>query len=405
MRLRSPLVVMVVGMCSFLASPLGTPSSGASTPVAGTFVVDGQKMAYLKAYVRSPQYQAAKENVIKAGDRHLADPVLSVMEKPQTPPSGTKHDYMSLSPYYWPNPNTASGLPYVVRDGHINPEFYTIADHDNLNKLTIAVGDLSAAYYFTDQTRYSDKAAAMIRTWFINSATRMNPNLQYTAVIKGVNNGDFPGIIEGSYLYKIVDAIKILQLSPSWTASDQAGFLDWSTRYYTWLTTSSNGRQEAAMPQNHGTFYHVQLAAFAEFSGNHAGAVAAINRGKAYINSQIRSDGYQPLEMARTRPWNYSTANLTGLISLAQMGERENIDLWNYVAPNGGSIRKAINFLRPYANGSKAWRYPDLDGSRPWLMTVPLRQAATAYHDRTYTTDAIKSLQPHTWPEYTALIY
>jgi hypothetical protein len=400
MRLRTPLVVMVVGMCSFLASP-----SGASAPVAGTLVVNGQKMAYLKAYVRSPQYEAAKAATIKAGDRHLADPLLSVMEKTQAPASGTKHDYMSLAPYYWPNPNTANGLPYVNRDGRINPEWQTITDHDNLRKLTIAAVDLSAAYYFTDDTRYSVKAAAMIRTWFINSATRMNPNLQYTAVIKGVNNGYFPGIIEGSYLYKIVDAVTILQLSPSWTASDQAGFLDWSRQYYTWLTTSANGLQEAVQPQNHGTFYHVQVAAFAEFSGNHAGAIAAINKGKAYINSQIRSDGYQPLEMARTRPWNYSTVNLTGLISLARMGEREHIDLWNYVAPHGGSIRKAINFLLPYANHSKAWPYPDLDALKPWLMTIPLRQAATAYHDLTYTTDAIKSLQPDTWPEYTALLY
>ena len=78
------------------------------------------------------------------------------------------------------------GLPYVYRDGRINPEYATITDHDNLNRLTIAVGDLSAAYYFTDQTGYSAKAAAMIRTWFVNSATRMNPNLQFTAIIKGV---------------------------------------------------------------------------------------------------------------------------------------------------------------------------------------------------------------------------
>ena len=202
-----------------------------------------------------------------------------------------------------------------------------------------------------------------------------------------------------------MDAVQILRLSPSWTASDQAGFLNWSRQYYTWLTTSANGLQEATKTQNHGTLYYGQVATFAEFIGNHAGAIAAINKVKAYINNQIRSDGYQPLEMARTRPWNYATVNLTGLILLARMGERENIDLWNYVAPNGGSIRKAINFLRPYANHSKAWTYPDLDALMPWLMTVPLRQAATAYRDTTYTTDAIKSLQPDTWPEYTALIY
>jgi len=396
---------MVVGMCAFLASPAATPSSGASVPVAGTFVVDGQKMAYAKANIQLPEYQAAKAAVIKAGDRHLYDPLTSVMDKPQTPASGNKHDYMSLMAYYWPNPDTADGLPYVYRDGQINPEYATITDHDNLNRLVVAVGDLSAAYYFTDQTQYSAKAAAMIRTWFISSATRMNPNLQFAGVIKGVNTGNFTGIIEGSYLYKIVDAVKILQLSPSWTASDQYGFNLWSSKYYTWLTTSVNGLKEATNAQNHGTLYNGQVAAFAEFTGNHAGAILAINRGKAYIDSQIRSDGYQPLEMARTRPWNYATVNLAGLISLARMGQRENIDLWNYVGPHGGSIRMAINFLRPYANRSTAWTYPDLDPLKPWLMTTPLRQAATAYGDPTYTTDANQSLNPNTWAEYTALMY
>ena len=109
--------------------------------------------------------------------------------------------------------------------------------------------------------------------------------------------------------------------------------------------------------------------------------------------------------MARTRPWNYATVNLAGLISLARMGEIEGIDLWNYVGPNGGSIRKAIDFLRPYANRSKAWTYPDLDSLKPWLMTVPLRQAATAYADPSYTADADRSLNPDTWAEYTALMY
>jgi hypothetical protein len=233
----------------------------------------------------------------------------------------------------------------------------------------------------------------------------MNPNLQHAGIIKGVNTGHFTGIIEGCYLYKIVDAVKILQLSPSWTASDQAGFLDWSRKYYTWLTTSANGKKEATNMQNHGTLYHGQVAVFAAFIGNHRAAKWAVIKGAMYVNSQIRSDGYQPLEMVRTRPWNYATVNVTGLIVLARVGEQENLDLWNYVAPNGGSIRKAINFLRPYANGAKAWAYPDMDSLKQWLMTVPLRQAATAYGDPTYTTDAIKSLQPDTWAEYTALIY
>ncbi len=33
------------------------------------------------------------------------------------PPSGDKHDYASMGPYWWPDPNTPDGLPYIRRDG------------------------------------------------------------------------------------------------------------------------------------------------------------------------------------------------------------------------------------------------------------------------------------------------
>jgi hypothetical protein len=37
----------------------------------------------------------------------------SVMDKLDIPPSGSKHDYTSLAPYWWPDPNKPNGLPYI----------------------------------------------------------------------------------------------------------------------------------------------------------------------------------------------------------------------------------------------------------------------------------------------------
>lgn len=364
------------------------------------FVLNGAVMAATKA----SGHAAEKTAVAKAGDRHLADPLWSVMEKTQVAASGNKHDYLSLIGYYWPNPDTPDGLPYVYRDGKTNPEYTSIPDKDNLNRLVNATGDLAAAWYFTGDRKYSDKAALLIRTWFNTAATRMNPNMQYAGVIRGVNTGTFTGIIEGCYLYKIIDAVRIISASPSWTATDDQGFIYWCNKFYTWLTQSAFGKKEATNAQNHGTYYHLGVAAFAEFTG-HTAARATIAVGKHYIDTQIRNDGFQPLEMARTRPWNYSNVNITGLCALARFGELEGIDLWHYVGGQGGSIRKAIDFLRPYAIKAKPWTFPDLDPFRPWLMTVPLRQAATAYSDASYTTDANKTPSTTTWPEYTALLY
>ena len=370
-----------------------------------TFVLNGQKMALAKSNLTEPENQSAYAAVVKAGDSQLADKLYSVMDKTQVAASGNKHDYMSVAPYYWPNPNTPNGLPYVNRDGQINPEFHTITDHDELQLLITDVSDLSAAYYFTGQTKYSDKAEQMINTWFIASATKMNPNFQYSGIEKGINNGQFTGIIDGAYLGRVVDAVKILQLSPSWTTADQTGFSNWCSSYYKWLTTSSFGIEESKETQNHGTWYNVQAASMAAFVGNQAGVIKAVNNGKTLINGQIRPDGYQPLEMVRTRPWDYANLNVEGLISLARFGEKEKIDLWNYTSPTGGSIRKAISFLAQYATVTETWPYPDLDPWRPWLMTIPLRQAATAYAYPPYTQEANVSESTSAPRDFSILLY
>ncbi len=62
--------------------------------------------------------------------RHEADAALKqepvrVVDKTSVPPSGDKRDYYDLSPYFWPNPNSPDGLPYIFRDGHVNPEVET----------------------------------------------------------------------------------------------------------------------------------------------------------------------------------------------------------------------------------------------------------------------------------------
>jgi hypothetical protein len=62
----------------------------------------------------------------------------AVTSKSQTPPSGDKHDYMSLARYFWPNPATANHLPYVQRDGQSNPQIDAVPDHANLFKMLTA---------------------------------------------------------------------------------------------------------------------------------------------------------------------------------------------------------------------------------------------------------------------------
>src|SRR5687768_12155439 len=57
--------------------------------------------------------QAALAALLADADRALAAPLISVTQKSTLlPPSNDKHDYFSLSPYWWPDPAKPDGLPY-----------------------------------------------------------------------------------------------------------------------------------------------------------------------------------------------------------------------------------------------------------------------------------------------------
>jgi len=249
--------------------------------VPGTFVIDGERMAAVKHHLGEAPYRGARAAVLRAGNQHLRDRLVSVTDKVQLPPSGDRHDYLSFGPYYWPNPGTSSGLPYVFRDGRVNPEFYAISDYASFQRLVDAVNSLAAAYYFTDEAVYSEKASLMLRTWFLDRATRMNPSMKYAGARKGVDRGAPEGIIELSRLAEIIDDVKILQASPNWSIRDQVGMTAWCARYVRWLRTSANGIAESASRQNHGTLYDLQAASLAEFLGEHAAARNAVLRGRA----------------------------------------------------------------------------------------------------------------------------
>jgi hypothetical protein len=309
----------------------------------------------------------------------------SVVSKGLTPPSGDKHDYTSQAPYYWPNPKSPNGLPYISRDGERNPEINQITDHWNLDQLESSVETLALAYYFKGDEAYAAKAAGLLRAFFLDPATRMNPNLQYAQFIPGVNTGRGIGLIETRGLTSVVDAIGLLAGSKALTTDDQRALQDWFGRFLQWMLESKNGRDEAAAKNNHGTYYDVQVASFALFVGKRDLAARVLEGARQKrIALQIESDGRQPLELARTKAWSYSLMNLDGLMSLATLGERTNVDLWNFQTSDGRSIRKALDFLTLFALGEQKWQYKEISGLKPEALFPLMRRAASAYRDKQY---------------------
>lgn len=309
----------------------------------------------------------------------------SVMDKQEMPPSGDKHDYMSVGPYWWPNPATKDGLPYIRHDGRVNPERYKIPDDREFGETQRAVHALALGYYFTGKEEYAARAVLLLRTWFLNPDTRMNPNMNYAQAIPGITPGRGIGLIDVHELPRLLDSITLLQGSKAMTAQDEAGLRKWFSEYLNWLQTSKNGHDESESKNNHGSWFDQQMVGIALFLGDKdlARKVAETAKTKR-IALQIKSNGSEPLELVRTKSFSYSVFNLDALMRLAQEAQQVGVDLWNYRAPDGGSIRGALDFLIPYAAGKKKWTHEAMNGVDAGSLAEPLLLAAIHYHDPAY---------------------
>jgi hypothetical protein len=348
-------------------------SARTAPAIPRTTVLDGGRLRRTRLRLDHGDHRLALSlRVLTArADNWLDQGPWTVVDKPKPAPGGDVHDYLSQAPYWWPSrPATADnpwGCPYVQRDGQRNPEVDTGTDRQDVEKVFDSTYDLALAWYYTGRKQYAEKASQVLRTWFLDPATRMNPNLDHGQFIPCKYDGRAIGVIDFSQSYtSVLDAIAVLDTgAPGWSRRDRAAMLDWNTGFRDWLTDSAFGKEEAAARNNHGTFYDMQLAALAYATGERALARRTVLAARALrIDPQIAADGSQPQELARTRSWHYSTFDLVAYTRLAAIGRHVGVDLWKYQGPDGQSLFKAVDYLLPAATGAEPWDRPELEFHR-----------------------------------------
>lgn len=389
MSARPRLGVLLAALAAFTAGAVPTASAKVTHPVPKaphTAVLDGTRLQQTKIRLDrgDPQLRRAAQALRARADKWLHQGPWTVVDKPRPAPSGDVHDYLSQAPYWWPSqPPTSDnpwGCPYVQRDGQRNPEVDTGTDRRDVEKVFDSTYDLSLAWYYTGERRYAEKAGQILRTWFLDPATRMNPNLNHAQFIPCKYDGRAIGIIDFSQSYtSVVDALAILDTGAAgWTKADRTGMAKWNTDFLSWLRNSDFGKQEAAATNNHGTFHDMQVAALAYATGDKDLARRTVlNARSARIAPQIAVDGSQPPELARTRSWHYSTFHLVAYTRLAAIGRHVGVNLWKYRGPDGQSLFKAVDYLLPAATGAAAWPHPELEFHR-YAATDVVHAAADA---------------------------
>lgn len=400
---RLAFVLLLILIQPTQAGEQPTSSPAASQPL---LILDKSELDRAKQKARGGDagIMPALKKLQLGAERVQLGETYSVTHKTLSPPSGNKQDYMSLAPYWWPNPNTPNGLPYIRRDGVVNPERDQTSDRKRLDSLIQAVRTLATAYFFTDSEKFANRAAELLRVWFLDDATQMNPNLKYAQAVPGRSQGRGAGIIETHDFPDLLDAVALLSGSRAWTKSDHKQLQVWFRSYLQWLLESSQGQEEAKAKNNHGCWYDVQVASYALFTGqDHLAKKVLAEFATKRIATQIEADGRQPHELARTQAWHYSIVNLHALFSAAAIADKVGIDIWNSETKSR-SIREALDWLAPFATGAKKWESRQHSNLQPERLAPLLRIAALRYREPAYE-EAIAKLPKVAGDERWQLLY
>ncbi|WP_282936200.1 alginate lyase family protein [Paenibacillus sp. RC67] len=352
------------------------------TNVPTLIQLDYKELICIRERVKAnePSLMPAYSALLNEADSYLQKAPDSVVNKGHLPPSGDMHDFFAIGKYAWRNPDTPDGIPFIRRDGYTNPaaasDEYDLGPYFNMR---VRVNTLALAYLYSDSEAYAAKAAELLRVWFLNPETRMNPNFKYAASLPGVNDGMAIGIIEGVQLIGLLDSVNLLTQSISWTQADNEALQQWFAAYCDWLLESPAGKEEYRATDNHGSWYAAQLAAFSIYIGNLETARQMMERAKWQIDVQFTPDGGLHRELKRNRALFYSLYGLSAFVSLARCGDVLGVDLWRYRTEDGRGIELGFQFLAPYLAEELPWAWQNIDNEINGLAVQLTRRAEKVY--------------------------
>jgi hypothetical protein len=370
-------------------------------------LVDYNKTSEVKKRIqqKDKNYLPAYHALIEKAEIAMDEGPFSVMYKKRTPPSGDKHDYMSLGSYWWPDLSKSDGEPYIRKDGERNPETLSDeVDRASMAKLFRNVESLGWAYYFSGEEKYAKKATLLLEIWFVNEETRMNPNLNYAQGIPGRFDGRLGGIIDlSTKIDQIYSPIQILEDNHFLSGNTRTNLYGWFEDYLDWLFTvgskpGKDGKNEADAENNHGTHFDAQAVGICMLLGKNELAKTILEKSKTKrIASQIEPDGSMPLELGRTKSLGYTSMNLRAFTYLAIMADKVGLNLWDFETDDGRGIRKAYEFLDPYVQGNKKWEYKEIKSVEDALESIKILNliAASAKGGENHTKIA-QSISPKT---------
>ena len=343
--MRRIFVIWAVCLCWGIlnAAPLG--------PFNAT-LLEQLKNDYQKGDKDVVRYIEFQEKVAK---KYIKMIPLSVTAKKKLPPSKDPRDYMTLSPYWWPDSTKTDGLPYIRKDGERNPEVYEYPERENANRFGDAAYCLGVLYYITGKEVYAKVCAVHLKTWFTDPKLGMNPNMTYAQSVPGMKNMRGSGFIDSRRFSRALGVARLIEGSKSWTLSDKK-------------------KLDEAI--------HLMVLAYLDRTDRIREVAEQSILPK--MGTQIADDGSLPQELKRTLSLHYSTFALEALMEANQITSQIGINLWSTPAPNGKVASQAVDYLYPYYLNPESWKFKQIKPFDQSRAAILLYEAGTALGNQKY---------------------
>lgn len=326
----------------------------------------------------------AVDKAIANGYKALEKPILVITTKTYMVDTKDKHNFNSVAPYWHQQPDG----DWERIDGKGNGLSKKIGDTEKLQKgIGTVVPALALAYVASnnpdEKEKFAARAMEYCQKFFLDPATRMNPNLDYAQLIPGHNKIRVETAVEGEKLVDIVDALLLLQSSKHYTPEFDRQIRGWFGEMADWMVHSPTGKQsDRKVSGNIGVIYETMRAAFAIFSGDTTYAAKRYPRIKERLFSEMNADGGLYRELDRKKPNMYSNKALQAWVRLFRILSVQGLDVWN-LEEDGKSLEKAILFMVPYMMGEKKMNDSEKVETKYFRKVARTAQYAYRNHPKT----------------------
>ncbi|QNF35642.1 alginate lyase family protein [Adhaeribacter swui] len=331
----------------------------------------------------------AVEKAITNGYKALQQPIQVITTKTYMVDTDDKHNFNTVAPYWHQQPDGS----WEKIDGKGNGLSKKIGDTEKLQKgIGKVVPDLALAYVASsdpvEKEKFAARAIEYCQQFFLDPATRMNPNLDYAQLIPGKKKIRIETAVEGEKLVDIVDALLLLQTSKHYTPEFDRQIRKWFADMADWMANSPTGKQaDKRTVGNIGVIYESMRAAFAIYGGDTSYARQRLPRIKERLSDEMNADGGLEHELDRAKPNMYSNKALQAWVRLARILSIQGINLWT-LEEDGKSLEKAILFMVPYMLGEK--KMNNTEKIQPNYFRKVARTAQYAYRDHPKTVQELE---------------